>query len=608
MYLAKLTVENFRGIEKAEIDFGHHTVIIGPNNAGKSSIVDAIALLLGREKLAREIGDYDFFGGNPQPADRIKITGILTGFLNNNLAESPEWFNENDGGIPCWYSPTTKQVQYGNSIPNSLLAVEIGFCARFNKEDLEFETLRYFVNGATDPFEDTALSTVKAHRHLAELGFFLVPSKRMWDKTMSFGSDLFNKVLRFQDAIPGTIITELRDTLRATEEKIENEEPLKTIVGRLNNELQGFLNAPEKNISFLPTSGDIAGVLHCLTPFIQGQRKTEIPISKHGSGLISLQTLLLLLEFGRYRNETGKNFFLIAEEPELHLNQGVHKRLISRIRGLSHQSITTTHSHAVSSFYKPEEILILNNKDGIVSSKVLSTNTQNLPNPIMRLFTLYRAEVCDCLMHDTAIVPEGATEYSWFRLLINACSTAEGWDVYNLKDIPTKSFGIFPTQSSAVVETYKIFQDFNTQLLPIVDGDKAGNGYVIELLALPIPPKIILQLGSNWILEDMICWLISPDPTKIAPSKIAEIENQTEPMNGASLRDFLIKFKSHWMYHEAIVHCIIQDSNTFTRAQQLLNSIYSIRNLPAELVSFWKKDNVKSTSNTQVFVFQNPTV
>ncbi len=601
MKLSRLQIYNFRGIEKGEIFFTNHNVIIGQNNSGKSTIVDAISLLLGREKLSRDIGDYDFFGGDPSPEDRIIIKGLITGFPNDNPGQSPEWFNENDGGIPSWYNTITKQIHYGDKIDNTVLAVEIGFCARFNKEDLEFETLRYFVSDDGDPFEDTSIVALKAHRHLKDFGFFLLPSKRIWDRTISFGSELFNRVVRFQDAVPGETITNLRDALRDIEHRIEETDPLKTIVDRLNNELQGFLNSKEKTISFLPTTGDISGVLNSITPFIEGQRGTNIPVSKHGSGLISLQTLLLLLEFGRHRNDNDKNFFLVAEEPELHLNPGLHKRLVSRIRGLSHQSITTTHSPTVSSFYKPDEILLLNNKDGAMTAKTLLSNSAGLPNAIMRLFTLYRTEICEALMNDKVIIPEGSTEYSWFRLLTNACSTAEGWTVYNLNDVHTKSFGILPTQSSAVVATYTQFLPFNDCLFPIVDGDAAGNSYVGQLLALTPPPKIIFQLGNNEILEDLITWFIAPDA-----AKITSIEQITENFNGLSLKDFLVKNKTHWIYHELIANYIIEDSISFKRVQKFLNSIYSIEDLPADLAPFWTLNAAKSTAACKIYTFQSP--
>ena len=47
MRLCSISVRNYRSIAKAsELNFGNYTVLIGPNNEGKSNILNAIALSL----------------------------------------------------------------------------------------------------------------------------------------------------------------------------------------------------------------------------------------------------------------------------------------------------------------------------------------------------------------------------------------------------------------------------------------------------------------------------------------------------------------------------------------------------------------------------------
>src|SRR5690606_16400674 len=50
MRLHRLSIEGFKRINKAEILFGEATFLIGPNNAGKSSILRAIECLLSDKK------------------------------------------------------------------------------------------------------------------------------------------------------------------------------------------------------------------------------------------------------------------------------------------------------------------------------------------------------------------------------------------------------------------------------------------------------------------------------------------------------------------------------------------------------------------------------
>jgi len=415
MKLSKLDINNFRGIKTASFVLGEHCVLLGRNNSGKSAVMDAIGLLLGRDRLARSLGDYDFFGGDPQPNDRIFIKGLITGFTGDTPKAFPDWFNDNNGGIPVWFNSETEVIHKGERVSNTVLGVEIAFSARFDVDELEYDTVRYFYTGDADPFEDTSINLLRDHSHLKEMGFYLLPSKRTWDKTMTFNSELFRRVLKFQEAIPGQTVVDLRNALREYENRIEKQAPLDEIVERLNLELSGFLTDDGAEISFLPSQGDVQGVLDNITPFIGGHDGTKIPLGKQGSGLISLQTLLLLLEFGRFRNNSGNNFFLCAEEPELHLQPGLHRRLVGRIRGLGNQTLTTTHSPEIATYYKPNEILILNNNNGELRVTPLLSPTEVLPhtNSLMRLYTLYRKEVCEALMNRKVILPEGLTDYRW---------------------------------------------------------------------------------------------------------------------------------------------------------------------------------------------------
>lgn len=42
--LTKLTIKNFKCFEHAEIDLGKSVVLIGPNNSGKTTALQALAL------------------------------------------------------------------------------------------------------------------------------------------------------------------------------------------------------------------------------------------------------------------------------------------------------------------------------------------------------------------------------------------------------------------------------------------------------------------------------------------------------------------------------------------------------------------------------------
>lgn len=576
-------------------NFSQHSVLLGANNSGKSTVMDAIGYLLGRDRMIRNLGDYDFFGGTPAPQDRIYISGIIAGFPTNDAAHYPEWFNTLNGGTPIWYEPEKREVKLEKiDIDKSILAVQIAFCARFDEEDLDYESIRYFVDADTDPFEETVVRLNS--NHLKELGFFLIPSKRNWERTISFGSDLFKKVIKFQDAIPAKAVLKTRSILRSISDRIENEDPFKSIVERINRELKGFISLGDDGLNFIPTTGDVDGILQSLTPHLHGVGNINIPLGNHGSGVVSLQTLMLLMEFGRYRHERGSNFIIGAEEPELHLQPGLHRRLVGRIRGLSNQSILTTHSPQIASYYRPQEISIVKNIDGELRAIPLLEPNECIPekNALMRLYTLYRAEICEALMNRAVVLPEGITEYLWIKSLINALITAEGWS--EASDESTSShMGILPTQNANMESTYLAFQNLIDIIIPLVDGDSAGNDYVKALIKVTNPPNRILQLPKGWNLEKIIAWIIGNSDDSI-PKDLHSV------LKGSSLQDALTANKSNWDMHEKLIQFISDRSDCLTRARGFINALSNL-SLTEEREENWKIDEERSTLSTKVLVF-----
>ena len=47
MKVVRLTISNFRGIKSAELLFDGHTLMVGTNNVGKSTLCEALDLVLG---------------------------------------------------------------------------------------------------------------------------------------------------------------------------------------------------------------------------------------------------------------------------------------------------------------------------------------------------------------------------------------------------------------------------------------------------------------------------------------------------------------------------------------------------------------------------------
>ena len=62
MKVVRLKVVNFRSIKSAELHFDGHTLIVGPNNVGKSTICEALDLVLGPDRISKfpPVEEFDF--------------------------------------------------------------------------------------------------------------------------------------------------------------------------------------------------------------------------------------------------------------------------------------------------------------------------------------------------------------------------------------------------------------------------------------------------------------------------------------------------------------------------------------------------------------------
>lgn len=65
MRVRRLNIENFRGVAKGQIEFTSHTLLVGGNNIGKSTVCEALDLVLGPERLFRRpiIDEHNFHKG-----------------------------------------------------------------------------------------------------------------------------------------------------------------------------------------------------------------------------------------------------------------------------------------------------------------------------------------------------------------------------------------------------------------------------------------------------------------------------------------------------------------------------------------------------------------
>lgn len=571
MRIATLKIENFRGVRAGFIRFGKHPVLVGDNNTGKTTLVEALTLVLGRDRLVRELTEHDFYGSSPQPNDRIKLVATITDFQGDDPEQSSQWFREGRA-VSKWLDEATGTVYPRRDNQAWKLSCQIAVQARFDHESLVVETFRYFHDhdDPVDPFAEDTPAIVPG-KLIQELSFYLVRASRTWDKVFSWGNELFKRAVLAAAAQPSTALLAERDRLRSPDQPIETDPGIAPLIQNINRELAlSFPNAPHVQLRL--TGTDSRSVMEAVSAHFGTADGLSIPAARQGSGLVSMQGLLLLLELGRARAAGGGEFLMALEEPEVHLPPSAQQRLVQRVQALSTQTFVTTHSPLVASMADPTSVLILKKRDGILSAEPfleapLPAAAQNWQR---KFFQHSRVDVLSALMQPSLLIPEGRADFQLLRSLLRPLMMSSGW-----LDTMNRPFGIevgvVPTEDAKVVETYQLMARLHNQASCLVDGDGDGMRYVAGLRALAMPPSSIIRWHDGAMIEDAVGWILSADEVA-AVAKLNELSHAA-PANVEDIVAYLKEKKMDIIAYELVAEAVATTPACRARAADLLSGL-----------------------------------
>lgn len=568
MRVANLKIENFRGVRSGFVRFGKHPVLVGDNNTGKTTLIEALTLLLGRDRLVRELTEHDFYGSCPQPVDRIKLVATITDFPLDDPEHSSHWFREGRA-IVKWLDEATGAVHPLQGDHAWKLCCQIAVQARFDQESLAVETLRYFHDhdAPVDPFAEDTPAAVPG-KLIQELSFYLVRASRTWDKVFSWGNELFKRTVFAAAAQPAAALLAERDRLRSPEQPIDADPGIAPLIQNLNKELAlSFPNAPQVQLRL--TGTDSRSVMEAVSAHFTATDGISIPAARQGSGLVSMQGLLLLLELGRARAAAGGEFLMALEEPEIHLPPSAQQRLVQRVQALSTQTFVTTHSPLVASMADPTSVLMLKKHDGELSavSFLEAPLPATAPNWQRKFFQHSRVDVLGALMQPSLLVPEGRADFQLLRCVLRPLMMTAGW-VDTMSRPFSIEVGVVPTEDAKVVETHRLMARLHRRVSCLVDGDGEGLIYVGRLQAAASPPASIIRWNDGAMIEDSVGWILLADEAA-AVTKLVEL-SQVPPTSATDVVAYLKAKKMDVIAYELVAEAISTTPACRARAADLL--------------------------------------
>jgi len=608
MRLLALSICGFRGIQQADFRFGQHDVLVGPNGVGKSTLIDALSLVFGRTRLVRDLTEHDFYGSRPEATSRIRIVATLAGFDGDDPECNDAWFREGRA-VPRWWNSSTVRAEPEPGRDAKTLCAQIGLAARFDLEELAVESVRYFHDD--DEVEDPFLEDAVQHfptRLFDDIGYYVLPARRTWEAAASFASELFRRTVATVGGIPAQTVLEERDRLRQPVEPLEATAGLEPLVARINRQLKELLpNAPRFQLRL--TATDSESLLRALVPHYAGDDGLALPVGRHGMGLLSLQTFILLLELGRERIRQGRPFLFAMEEPELHIPPGMQRRLIAQAVSIAEQTICTSHSPRVGAYYPATSVQVLHrHADRLAATPLLPEPLDgSASNARRRLFQNDGPRLIEALMHHRVLIPEGRSEHEWFRLLSDVLETGDMALQIDEPDVPAFGtvIGVVPVHDGAVAQTYADLRALRGGFVPLVDGDEAGAEKLRQIRTSEPVPQVILRWRNGWAMEDAIGWILKGAEDDAVAALRDRIDREFETIDHL-VAQFKIgtgagRLKTDYLAYEEVASVIGDRPGCRERAAALLKAVTLGCLGQVEGLDLIERDEGNSTATSAVY-------
>jgi len=334
MRLSKITIENFRGIEHAEIKLDRDvTVLVGENNTGKTSVLEALRLCLDVVKSDKtcNFSEFDFYRGeNRQELPSCEPISITLSFLESEEHLWPEHITQglNDVIVGSDYS-----------------AIKFRVTARYDADAGEPVQSWGFLDDADNEMVGRTGMT-KELRRLRP--FFFQTALRAARDQFHGQSTYWASFLQNKD-IEDVTRRALEEELYQVNQKIVNAHAsFKDVTDEVKRISDLVAVGQADAVTVDPAPADVYKALRYTDVNLLTASNAKIPIRSHGEGTQSLSVLLLFSAYLKTRLQADVDRhaepIIAIEEPEAHLHPNAVRAVWYLLRDLPGQKIMATHS------------------------------------------------------------------------------------------------------------------------------------------------------------------------------------------------------------------------------------------------------------------------
>jgi putative ATP-dependent endonuclease of OLD family len=409
MEICRIKINNFRGIKTADILLNGNAVLVGDNNTGKSTVFEAIDLVLGPDRIARHpvIDEHDFYAGeyliDNTPVE-ITVEVVVIGLNEEQLRHFGsyiEWWDKAQNDL--LKGPPATDTEKESVVP----ALRVLFKGSYDPEEDDFDGQTYFAL----TMKDGGIPSVFRTKDKRYCGFLYLRTLRTGSRALSLErGSLLDIILQLKELRPQMwekVINQLRSVSVATDPELGMSDILASVQSSLSTIVSyETAESPQIRVSNL-TREHLRKVL---TVFLGSgvidshDNEYTTPYYHQGTGTINTLVLTLLSMIA----DIKENVIFAMEEPEIALPPHIQKRVVLSVIERSNQALFTSHSPYVIEELPANQILVVSRTEG-----TLSIIPANMP-PTVKAKS-YREEIrrrfCESLLARRVLITEGRTEY-----------------------------------------------------------------------------------------------------------------------------------------------------------------------------------------------------
>lgn len=360
MILQRLRIQNFRSIGKCDILFPEQAVLIGANAVGKSTVCEAIDLLMGPDRLNRPyaVNEHDFPERRYLGADGCPITIEIEGILTHLTTELATQYRAH---LEYWNQHECTLLDEDN-YPNDLRrdgvvpALRLMLQAAYDPEEDEFRATTFF---ASPPIEEGQHPVRVSSTDKRRFGFIYLRALRTGTRALSLErGSLLDIVLRLKDEERAEMWEQTLKALETIEPPIHNIRQLRDVLLEIDKRIRQFISLSEEepSLGLFPSALTRESLRRHVTLFgASEQSKVLVPYWRLGSGVVNAMVLSLLT----FIAELKDNVIFAMEEPEIALPPHTQRRIVRFLKDKMKQTILTTHSPFVLEKFSPESVVLL---------------------------------------------------------------------------------------------------------------------------------------------------------------------------------------------------------------------------------------------------------